>query len=50
MKTIEQQLKEAQEAYDLSFARHPRAAITTLLWYRLRDLKLRLLKKEQRAA
>ena len=50
MKNLEQQLKEAQEAYELSFARHPLAAITVLLWYRLRDLKLRVLKKEQRAA
>jgi hypothetical protein len=49
MKTIEQQLKEADEACQYSFARHPKAAITTVLWYRLRDLKTRLLKKEMAA-
>ena len=50
MKTLEQQIREAQLAYQRSFAKHPRSAWTTELWHRLRDLMTRELRKESRAA
>lgn len=44
--SLETQIQQAQAAYDASHERHPRSAWTDVLWRKLRDLKMRQLKKE----
>lgn len=48
--TLESQIAVAQADYDASFARHPKSAWTTRLWYNLRELKMKKLKAECEAA
>ena len=44
MKSIAQQEKDAEIAYKQCLQRHPHSSRTTVLWYRWRDLKTKLIR------
>ena len=48
--TLQSQIQLAQDAYDKSFSRHPKAAFTIRMRDRLRDLTTKKLKVESKAA
>ena len=43
MKSIAQQERNAEALFKEAFAKHPRAARTTVLWCKWRDFKTRLI-------
>lgn len=50
MKTLTQQYEEARAAYQRSFLRHPKSALTIRLRYKMADLMLRCLADWKRKA
>ena len=48
--SLAEQIQSAKSAYERAKREHPRSALSTKLYFRLRDLVTKQLRKENRAA